>query len=71
VCVDGPVDAKVRPRMPYVVMSGVTRDRPKWTGRRPFRADFVAYLMPDKNPQNRRLGYARVSTVGQTLAMQL
>jgi DNA invertase Pin-like site-specific DNA recombinase len=27
--------------------------------------------MPDKNPQNRRLGYARVSTVGQTLAVQL
>src|SRR5690242_16812113 len=27
--------------------------------------------MPDRNPQNRRLGYARVSTVGQTLAAQL
>src|SRR3974390_1116725 len=27
--------------------------------------------MPDKNPQNRHLGYARVSTVGQTLAVQL
>lgn len=27
--------------------------------------------MPDKNPQNRRLGYARVSTYGQTLAAQL
>ena len=27
--------------------------------------------MPEKKPQNRRLGYARVSTVGQTLAVQL
>jgi DNA invertase Pin-like site-specific DNA recombinase len=27
--------------------------------------------MSEKNPQNRRLGYARVSTVGQTLAAQL
>jgi DNA invertase Pin-like site-specific DNA recombinase len=27
--------------------------------------------MPEKNPQNRRLGYARVSTYGQTLAAQL
>jgi DNA invertase Pin-like site-specific DNA recombinase len=27
--------------------------------------------MPEKRPQNRRLGYARVSTVGQTLATQL
>jgi DNA invertase Pin-like site-specific DNA recombinase len=27
--------------------------------------------MPEKNPQNRRLGYARVSTYGQTLATQL
>jgi DNA invertase Pin-like site-specific DNA recombinase len=27
--------------------------------------------MPEKEPQNRRLGYARVSTVGQTLAVQL
>ena len=27
--------------------------------------------MPGKNPQNRRLGYARVSTYGQTLAAQL
>ena len=27
--------------------------------------------MPEKNPQIRRLGYARVSTVGQTLAAQL
>jgi hypothetical protein len=27
--------------------------------------------MPEKNPQERRLGYARVSTVGQTLAAQL
>ena len=27
--------------------------------------------MPGKNPQNRRLGYARVSTYGQTLGAQL
>jgi DNA invertase Pin-like site-specific DNA recombinase len=27
--------------------------------------------MPEKNPQNRRLGYARVSTYGQTLGAQL
>ena len=27
--------------------------------------------MPEKKSQNRRLGYARVSTVGQTLAVQL
>jgi DNA invertase Pin-like site-specific DNA recombinase len=27
--------------------------------------------MTETNPQNRRLGYARVSTVGQTLATQL
>jgi DNA invertase Pin-like site-specific DNA recombinase len=27
--------------------------------------------MPEKNPQNRRLGYARVSTVGQTFDSQL
>jgi hypothetical protein len=27
--------------------------------------------MPNKNLQNRRLGYARVSTYGQTLAAQL
>ena len=27
--------------------------------------------MTEKNPQNRRLGYARVSTYGQTLGAQL
>jgi DNA invertase Pin-like site-specific DNA recombinase len=27
--------------------------------------------MPEKNPQKRRLGYARVSTYGQTLDAQL
>ena len=27
--------------------------------------------MPEKNPQNRRLGYARISTYGQTLAVRL
>ncbi len=27
--------------------------------------------MPEKNSQNRSLGYARVSTVGQTLGAQL
>ena len=27
--------------------------------------------MPEKNPQNRLLGYARVSTYGQTLDAQL
>jgi DNA invertase Pin-like site-specific DNA recombinase len=27
--------------------------------------------MPEKNPHDRRLGYARVSTVGQTLDSQL
>ena len=26
--------------------------------------------MPEKNPQNRRLGYARASTYGQTLGAQ-
>ena len=38
---------------------------------RPIKGLRFPYLMTETHPQNRRFGYARVSTVGQTLDSQL